>query len=54
MIAKVEKKGNLPAAEVKGKTKYPLNFVSFRTLYSVGQAGGAETIPKYLVMTKKT
>ena len=45
MIAKVGKR-DLPAAEEMGKTKHPLNFVTIRTLYSAGQAGGAETISK--------
>ena len=45
MIAEVGKR-NLPAAEEMGKTKYPLNFVSIRTLYSVGQVGGVRSYLK--------
>ena len=45
MIAKVGK-GDLPAAEEMGKTKHPLNFVTIRTLYSAGQAGGVRSYLK--------
>ena len=52
MIAKVGKR-DLPAAEEMGKTKHPLNFVTIRTLYSAGQAGGGPKLSqKYLVMSK--
>ena len=39
MIAEVEKRKSLPVAEEKGN-KISAKLVSFRTLYSVGQAGG--------------
>ena len=43
-----------PCCRRSGKNKYPLNFVSFRTLYSAGQAGGVQSyLKKYLVMSKR-
>ena len=53
MIAKVGER-NLPAAKGVGKTKYPLNFVSFRTLYSAGQAGGGPKLSqRYLAVSER-
>ena len=55
MIAKAGgKKTSLLPKGVGKKTKYPLNFVSFRTLYSAGQVGGIRSyLKKFLVMSKR-